>query len=239
MALKSESSTTNTDNQTSPVEQLHYKRRNLRSLRHRKQVQKRICSSIITEEEDNHPIAEVEVGGILFKGLLDSGANISIFGRDCQEFLDSTGIKLKSLSSHTLTASGDLMRKICYIEVVVNFKHKSRLMYLYLVPLLQQKLYLGVDFRSIFGIKPVTVNKLQVPDTKEIKKTTSSEHNVHTLTEVQRRKLAEVIEMFPNCDKVGLGRTSLVTHSIDTRDTKPVKQRLYILSLAKQLEAYS
>lgn len=209
-------------------------------LKNRDKSEKIICASVVTEGMDDRPFAEVEVGGISFTGLLDSGANISILGHECEKFLDATGIKLKSLSTHISTASGEKQRIIGYVDVVVDFLQKSHLMRLYLVPSLQQKLYLGVDFWHMFGMKPVMVDEIVANVKENITDDQVSviPSNVHVLTDSQRKELDQVIKLFPNCINLGLGRTSLLSHSIDTRNAKPVKQRLYSLSPAKQNEAY-
>lgn len=52
------------------------------------------------------------------------------------------------------------------------------------------------------------------------------------LTPTQRQQLDVVITFFPNFEKQGLGRTSLITHEIDIGDSKPIKQRFYPVSPA-------
>lgn len=49
--------------------------------------------------------------------------------------------------------------------------------------------------------------------------------NIHDLSADQKIKLDEAINAFPSYAKKGLGRTSLITHVIDTSDNKPIKQR--------------
>lgn len=48
----------------------------------------------------------------------------------------------------------------------------------------------------------------------------------------QRQQLATVIQLFPNFDKEGLGRTSLIKHTIDVGSCTPIKQRFYPVSPA-------
>lgn len=58
----------------------------------------------------------------------------------------------------------------------------------------------------------------------------------HSLTDLQKKQLDEVIQKFPDCTKLGLGKTKLVTHHIDVGSAAPVKQRYYAVSPAVQKE---
>lgn len=48
----------------------------------------------------------------------------------------------------------------------------------------------------------------------------------------QRQQLSAVIQLFPNFEKEGLGRTSIIKHTIDVGSSTPVKQRFYPVSPA-------
>lgn len=52
------------------------------------------------------------------------------------------------------------------------------------------------------------------------------------LSTSQRQQLDTVIGLFPNFEKQGLGRTSLIKHSIDVGNANPIKQRFYPVSPA-------
>ncbi|XP_065365428.1 uncharacterized protein LOC135958451 [Calliphora vicina] len=59
-----------------------------------------------------------------------------------------------------------------------------------------------------------------------------TDENVHILDSVQREKLDIAINSFPSFSKEGLGRTTLVSHTIDTAENKPIKQRYFAVSPA-------
>ncbi len=85
----------------------------------------------------------------------------------------------------------------------------------------------GIDFWEIFGISVSLgsqVNELNFEeDSSKLK-----------LSSVDRSRLKGVIDFFPSFDRDGLGMTKLIEHSIDTGNTKPIKQRQYPLSPARE-----
>lgn len=58
------------------------------------------------------------------------------------------------------------------------------------------------------------------------------------LTPPQQQILDQTIQLFPSFNKLGLGRTNLISHKIDVADAPPVKQRHYAVSPAVQKEMY-
>jgi len=105
-----------------------------------------------------------------------------------------------------------------------------------LVPELKQDVYLGVDFWQNFGLlakllnKEETVGELDKGDDSSRKE----DPNMHLLTEDQKIKLGAVIKTFPSLEREGLGRTSLIEHSIIINTETPVKQRHWPISPAKE-----
>ncbi|XP_059222573.1 uncharacterized protein LOC131996741 [Stomoxys calcitrans] len=62
----------------------------------------------------------------------------------------------------------------------------------------------------------------------------SSDSDFIILSDEKTRKLRAIVDMFPNSEKEGLGCTNFVEHNIDTGDAKPIKQRYYPISPAKE-----
>jgi len=189
----------------------------------RRAIKNIIAETILpTNEIDKRPYISVLVNNVPYTGLLDSGANISVLGVGSEKFLNSPGIKFHSLPSVIQTASGQPQRVFGYIVVNIQFNNRSLPMKLYIVPSLQQSLYLGIDFWNQFKIVP-TVSSL---DSVIIDSTPEQ----HILTAEEQFSLNNVIKMFPSSVRLGLGKTNLVTHEIDIGNAKPVKQRYYAVS---------
>lgn len=75
-----------------------------------------------------------------------------------------------------------------------------------------------------FRIRPMVCDSIEAPKNESISGT-------HELTPEQQKELQKVIDSFPFV-KPGekLGFTTLVEHTIDTGDAKPIKQKQYVMS---------
>ncbi|CAB3232120.1 unnamed protein product [Arctia plantaginis] len=100
----------------------------------------------------------------------------------------------------------------------------------------------GVDFWQQFQLgnrlisQNINLSNFSDCNPVEALSLNSGLEDYNNLTADQKRVINCIIEKFDtiNTDKVGLGRTSLVHHVIDTGDSKPIKQRYYPLSPLKQ-----
>lgn len=161
-------------------------------------------------ENDPRPFLKVLIAGEEMEGLLDSGASISCLGKGAIDWLEKHNLHWSRLVSSVRTADGNPQPVLGNIDVWVNYGDKSKLMRLYVVPGLSQCLYLGIDFWRTFGIVPMSIDGLSgeldcEPESKE-----------HKLSFEQQQILTTVREQFPSFSVEGLGRTSLVSHVIDT-----------------------
>lgn len=94
---------------------------------------------------------EVNVNGLKFKGLMDSGATISCLGRYCVINAEKMNTPIMDLKSSIRTADGKTLQIIGKIKIQCGKRIEE--MTLYLVPNLQQDLILGYDFLQRLGIK--------------------------------------------------------------------------------------
>ncbi len=118
----------------------------------RNKHKKMITESILNDGNDIRPYADVEIEGEMYHGLLDSGANVSVLGYDCEKFLENISFKFYNCPSTIKTANGDGVRILGFARVSVKFNGIVRKMNLYMAP---QLLLLQYTFYS-FQI-PVTV----------------------------------------------------------------------------------
>ncbi|XP_055840052.1 uncharacterized protein LOC129907729 [Episyrphus balteatus] len=199
----------------------------------KKQSYKAIEATTLCSSEDPRPYATVHIFGEALLGLLDSGASISCLGADGLDFLRRHGQNITKLSSEVKTADGKHQAIVGKIFVEVTFKAMTKTIPLYLVPSLQQKLYLRIDFWKEFQIAPQLISEISsVPCPKE------TDPNAHVLTEQQSKRLQDAISLFPSSAVQGLGKTTLEVHTIDTGNAEPIKQRHYPISPAVQKLLY-
>lgn len=175
--------------------------------------------------KDGRPQASVSINHNQVIGLLDSGANISCFGKGAEETVNKLGLKWKRIHSAVKTADGVNQSIIGYADADVIYADQKHSLRLYIIPSLTQTLYLGIDFWKVFGIAP-SISELSRPELPD--------PNLHTLTPSQSTRVDKVIASFPSSSSEELGKTSLIQHTIATPNCVPVKQRYYAVSPAIQ-----
>lgn len=180
---------------------------------------------------DYRPFSTVMLEGRPIQGLLDSGANISVLGKDSLQFLEDIGKSIVQIRSTVATSDGSKQNIVGVVDLVVNFKDQEKSHRFYVVPTLKQSLYLGFDFWRSFNIAP-ELHKLEISEVSlspDVPKE-NPEMNQHDLTSVQLSRLNKVKTLFPSSSDLGLGHTSLLIHRIDTGDAEPIKSRHYPVS---------
>lgn len=144
----------------------------------KQEIKKNILSSTLCDSGiDNRPYADVEIAGIPFRGLLDSGASITVLGKGSEIFLKNSGVRFYHFPSMLSTASGDKQRIIGHIQALISFAGKQRMMRIFIAPGLTQSLYLGIDFWNKFKIAPRFVEDLSLGQQNPYLKTTIFQRN--------------------------------------------------------------
>lgn len=146
------------------------------------------------------------------------------------------GLKVKRLSTQVKTADGASQAILGYTDVPVEYRGKTKVIRLYVVPSLTQTLYLGIDFWAAFGLSPFPIDELTASFSDA---NVSGDPKLHTLTPEQQRRLNKIKSIYPSSATEGLGRTAVLKHVIDTGDAQPVKQRHYPISPAVQKSVYA
>lgn len=174
---------------------------------------------------DSRPHASVIIGNRSITGLLDSGASVSCFGKKALELAATLGLKIKEIVSSVRTADGARQKIEGFVEANVAYNGKVKNIRFYLIPSLSQTLYLGIDFWQMFGIAPIQISEIE---------TSTTEPNIHVLNEDQSARLESVKSLFPTSKSSELSKTTLLQHSINVNNSKPIKQRHYPVSPAIQ-----
>lgn len=201
----------------------------------RKKFRKIIESTKLHEHVDNRPFVKVKILDDEFTALLDSGASVSVLGKNCLEFIEKNNIKIRPFSSHVSTADGSRKNVLGHCKLPITFKNVTQDINFYMVPSLAQDVYLGVDFWSLFALAPNIIPQIASIDDVNVQKDGAL---FHELTPIQKLQLDNVILQFPSYEKSGLGCTNLLEHHIDTGDATPIKAKHYPLSPPRQKEVY-
>ena len=78
--------------------------------------------------------------------LLDSGANVSVLGKQSLDFIKKYNVQLTKFKSNILTANGSKNEVLGFCSLPVTFKGVTKSIIFYIVPTLSQEGYLGVNF---------------------------------------------------------------------------------------------
>lgn len=219
----------------------------------RKICKKSLVSAIISNPKDLRYYAKIEFLNFSEFGLLDTGANISCIGSDLASFDFIQFPNFTKCKSFVNTADGRPQVVKGWLDVDVRFKNKTSSMKIFIIPSISQRVILGVDFCRAFGILTDIIGSVDMftfdgsnkyaPFLSELQgksdvapncdnTNNTEEETFYPLFTSQRQQLDTVIGLFPNFEKQGLGRTSLIKHSIDVGNANPIKQRFYPVSPA-------
>ncbi|KAL7723637.1 hypothetical protein ACLKA6_006044 [Drosophila palustris] len=220
--------------------------------RRRRMTRRQIIEAVQRDDNtDPRVFADVEVTGRKMKGLLDTGASVSLLGRGCRELVEELEWPVQPYASMVRTAAGASRPILGRVVLPVKYKERVQEIVLYMCPDLQQELYLGIDFWRAFEIAPdvlgaPTIHKAD-PEVSEATTTNTdvsyyrdeddveSDPEMWNLEERQVTQLEAVKREFLQFEKDGLGKTHLLQHRIQLIEgTEPVKDRHYPLSPAKQ-----
>ena len=197
---------------------------------------KKTVASLSSSSNDVRPFIQIEIFGMKLGALLDSGASIScICGKAAAEFL-SKNIPFKKFASFSKsvdTAGGNSFPILGSVETDVTFRGVTKPINFLIIPGLKQDVYLGCDFWRSFGLLDLIFDTVRIEELDE-------NSNIHSLTPQQKAQLEKMINLFPNFDKEGLGKTNVLEHTILIEpNARPVKQRYFSISPAVEEKVHA
>lgn len=141
-----------------------------RSIRISQRLIKKAKIDEVTNSEDLRPHANVSINGSVVYGQLDSGAGISCLGKNVYHTLSKCNLKWKEHSGSSVQiASGQSQIIEGYADNIIEFMGKANKIRLYIIPSLQNELFLGVDFWIAFDSQNLKSYRLLVPKPKRKK----------------------------------------------------------------------
>lgn len=105
---------------------------------------------------DNRPFVMIRINIQKLLGLLDSGANCSVLGKNCYQIIeDLGGLELISRTGSIRTADGSEHMVNYLVQLPIEFNDRVVTIPTLLVPSLDKDLILGMDFWNAFQIEPM------------------------------------------------------------------------------------
>lgn len=128
------------------------------------------------------------------------------------------------------------------MQLPITFRNQTYTIEIFIVPEIQDPLILGMNFWRIFNIFAKHLDAVELVDkscslpTNSLKENTTHLSSYDNLNEFQKEKANDIITQFRKIsyEECGLGRTTLISHAIDTGDAVPIRQRYYRMSPEKQ-----
>lgn len=191
-----------------------------------------ICPLVVNKRNDNRPYIKIDILGNEIIGMLDSGANRSIINDTFCHKLKTLGLKSYVLNQGKVATADGVRHTISEVfDVPVKFDDQFHVVTLSVMEKSVHDIILGKEFFDIFGISLKFRNASN--DMHEMLCTDSNIAAIisqQELDESQARNLDIMIAEIKETVGIGLGRTRLITHTIDTGDNKPVHQKQYNFS---------
>lgn len=209
-------------------------------------VKPKIINSISINKNDNRYYATISVLDRKYCGLLDSGATVSVISKS---FYDK--LKLLGMSAHDCpreivsTADGSKHAISLEIYLPVCFSRNYHVVSFFVMDNLNHDIILGMNFFKSFGIS-LTLQNMEDQDISSDYNYEIAEISINSalvsrefLTHQEENRLQKLIDEMKSDIGIGLGRTNLIEHKIETGDESPVKQRQYPFAppIMKELEA--
>lgn len=185
---------------------------------------------------DNRPYLEIKIYNDEFLALVDTGSCSSVLGSNGFSLLRKWDIPIKYDQNMLVTsADGTNQDYLGYVMLNVTLNNITKMIKILVIPSVQHKLILGIDFLKIFKITANFANycyDVKIKDEVLVVNTLQSNED---LTSVQQQKLSSLIDSFKEISPSNrIGRTHILEHSINTGTAKPIRQRQYPLSPAMQ-----
>lgn len=196
---------------------------------------------VLEKDNDNRDYVLIDILGITYVGLLDSGANRTVINSELAKILKGLGLKTyRSQDLQVATADGNRHNITEIIDVPVKFNGRFNVVRMMVMPNLSQKVLLGKDFFTTFGIfidfKGETSDYCQMVSALSSQEPTVMSRD--DLSEGQQESLTHLINTMKQTIGSGLGRTTIIKHEIDTGNCKPIHQKQYNFSpvIRKEIE---
>lgn len=190
----------------------------------------------ILSSGDDRPHATIDIFDHQVRCLIDSGANMSIVGREGIELFSILGLELDTSYVSTINTADKTAHFISGVFYVpIRFQGELKIITVFAVPTLPTTIILGVNFWKEFNLLLFHDQNGWSCDSLEM--AIGKPRGIisfEKLEPYQQKLLNEMVTKFQSIGDGRLGCTHLIRHKILTGDALPIKQRGYQVSPAIQ-----
>jgi hypothetical protein len=184
--------------------------------------------------DDDRLFLQVQILGIPVISLLDSGASICILSAHGHELVRELNLVIEPSKVKNVELADRSHNKVeGTVQLPITIQNRTFLVTTLLVPQVEQKLILGLNFWHQTGFVPDvatgTFSLSQNENSQHCEKVSSVSVDGDKLTSAQREELKIVIDKAKSLFPEKLGRTHIYEHVIDTANARPVKcKQIYV-----------
>lgn len=200
-----------------------------------------LCQVFRNKYSDDRPYIDVQIYGHSFLALLDTGASISTIGKDMENFIISLDPTLldQSVKFRVSVADGTPQEVVGSATLPVHFENQIKSLQFAIIPSITHNIILGSDFCKLFKVKLNFSNFSCNLASLQANNTVTGIRGHSSLSENEKEKLNQIIELFNGVASKSPGHTELISHYIDTGNARPFKMRQYFISPILQKYLYS
>lgn len=173
---------------------------------------------------DTRPCVEITIFNQKLNALLDTGAAITVFGKDSEKlWLLACDIPEMTNNKCIILPNDTIIKGNSTKMIPIEFDGEEKQIKSIFIKEVNWPLIMGINFFHEFGLKIIR-NKFN--ETSLHLSTINLEEKLEISRDTQQQ-LDEIIQHFPFDDNKKIGCQNLLTHRIDTGDTKPIVQAQY------------
>lgn len=173
---------------------------------------------------------DVQISGQQVKGLLDTGATISVLGNNTENIWKAF-IKNNINNEETVkAANGKYMKCLGKGRIVIKYKTEQKEVKVLVIPEVIEQVILGINFFHLFNMRVTDKNLHQISTIYEQNKPSDlqqANENDIVLNDSQKEQLKRAINKFMFSSDEYVGCQTKIKHHIDTGNHKAICQRLY------------
>lgn len=174
---------------------------------------------------DRRPFIRASVDHVEVDALLDSGAMCTVISGELAQMIDLDNAT-RIYGPYQISTADSTKHRFDYMyQLPFQFMGQEEMILTIVLPGIGSDAVLGMDFWDKFNIT-ININAMEVEEIEE----SCPVSGEHELTDEQKRRLREATSTMPASQPGSIGKTSILKHTIDTGDARPIRKKAYVIS---------
>lgn len=179
-----------------------------------------------SNNHDIRPHLIIKINDTSYCALLDTGATITVFGRDMLNVWNKYEL-LSNNFTNVKTADGTILSGNETKLIPISFNGQTKLIKARMFDKIVNPIVLGMNFFNEFNFKLSQNNDVKEFEISSLMSINESKEEKYLLSYTDQLKLDKILSLFLYDDNEFLGCQKLIQHEIDTGDHPPIIQHQY------------